>query len=104
MHFRNLCMVRKNWFVSPIRIFHCFFRCGTIMDFIVAMITNSDEVTTSDQLAASWGFYNTVDAKWNIEVMEAAEFPVKMLPTIKRSGETAGLLSQNWFDIPSSMS
>ena len=73
------------------------------MDFIVAMITNSDEVTTSDQLAASWGFYNTVDAKWNIEVMEAAEFPVKMLPTVKRSGETAGLLSQNWFDIPSGL-
>ena len=70
------------------------------MDFIVAMITNSDKVFTSDQLAASWGYYNTVNGTWNIEVMEAAGFPIKMLPTVTASSQKAGVLSHHWFDIP----
>ena len=55
-------------------------RCGTIMDFIVALFTNSDIVKTSDQLAASWGYFNTVKSKWNTDIIEPCGFPVDMLP------------------------
>ena len=70
------------------------------MDFIVSMITNSDKVFTSDQLAASWGYYNTVTQAWNIEVMKAVGFPTDMLPSVIASNQKAGRLSHHWFDIP----
>jgi sedoheptulokinase len=70
------------------------------MDFIVAMFTNSDIVKTSDQLAASWGFFHTAKAEWNLDVLAAAGFPVDMLPQVVASGNEAGVLSDSWFDIP----
>ena len=39
------------------------------MDFIVAMVTNNEKVVTSDQLAASWGYYDTVKSAWNLELL-----------------------------------
>lgn len=76
-------------------------RCGTIMDFIVSLFTNSDIVKTSDQLAASWGYFNTVKSQWNTDIIEPCGFPVKMLPEVLASEKDAGVLSHNWFDIPS---
>lgn len=55
---------------------------------------------TSDQLAASWGFFNTVKASWNVDIMKAAGFPTEMLPQVLASGQDAGQLSHAWFDIP----
>ena len=76
-------------------------RCGTPMDFMVTMFTNNaDQVKTSNQLAASWGYYNTVRGQWNVDVMKASGFPVQMLPLVLASGEDAGVLSHPWFDIP----
>ena len=39
------------------------------MDFIVAMVTNNEKVLTSDQLAASWGYYDTVKSAWNLDLL-----------------------------------
>ncbi len=52
------------------------------MDFFVSMITDSEVVKTSDQIAASWGYFDTVTAKWNESVLKEAAFPVSMLPEV----------------------
>ena len=70
------------------------------MDFFVALFSDCDSVRTSDQLAASWGYYNTVKGEWNVDVMKSSGFPVDMLPTVLASEEDAGTLSHQWFGIP----
>lgn len=76
-------------------------KCGSPMDFFVAMLCNNQVVTTSDQLAASWGYFNTVEKQWNLEQMKASGFPTEMLPQILPSDAEAGVLHTNWFHIPS---
>ena len=65
------------------------------------ILNYSDIVKTSDQLAASWGYFNTVKSQWNTDIIEPCGFPVKMLPEVLASEKDAGVLSHNWFDIPS---
>ena len=71
------------------------------MDFVVALLCNNNVSKTSDQLAASWGYYNTVKGQWNTDLMKKSDFPLDMLPEVLASSEDAGLLSHSWFDIPS---
>ena len=52
-------------------------------------------------MAASWGYFNTVKSKWNTDIIEPCGFPVDMLPEVLASEKDAGVLSHNWFDIPS---
>jgi len=75
-------------------------RCGTVMDFVVAMILDLDHPITSDQNAASFGYFDCVNMKWNREILTAAKFPVHMLPKVVPSTDNAGLLPRDWFDIP----
>ena len=67
------------------------------MDFMVALFTNSDIVSTSDQLAASWGYFNTVKSEWNSEIMKKSGFPIEMLPNVLTANQDAGKLSHHWY-------
>lgn len=54
----------------------------------------------SDQNAASWGYFDCVNHRWNEEILKTAGFPVSLLPEIKTSGDVAGYLADNWHSIP----
>ena len=70
------------------------------MDFFVTMITNANIVKTSDQIAASWGYFDTVSSSWNESMLKDSGFPVDMLPEVMPSGSEAGNLCDQWFGIP----
>ena len=76
-----------------------FFRCGTVMDFIVCMMLDLSEPVTSDQVsfsfasciiwlivslqnAASFGFFDCISMQWNHQKLEKASFPTQMLPKV----------------------
>lgn len=77
-----------------------FNRCGTIMDFIVAMILDLSHPIMSDQNAASFGYFDSVKMDWNRDILAEAGFPVNILPQVVPSTESAGQLPHDWFDIP----
>jgi len=77
-----------------------FDRFGTVMDFIVAMILDSDSHVMTDQNAASFGYFDPLSMEWNRDVLEEAGFPTHLLPQVIPSTESAGSLSRDWFDIP----
>lgn len=54
----------------------------------------------SVQNAASWGYFDCREKKWNTEVLEAGEFPVHFLPEVHESGNVAGHLLESWHSIP----
>jgi len=77
-----------------------FDRCGTVMDFVVAMMLDLEKPITSVQNAAGFGFFDCISLQWNLEILEEARFPVEMLPGVIQSSESAGFLPRDWFDIP----
>ncbi|XP_022918066.1 sedoheptulokinase-like isoform X2 [Onthophagus taurus] len=77
------------------------FNCsGTIQDFAVAMLCNLKKPVMSVQNAASWGYFDCVEMKWN-DVLGESQFPVALLPQVKQSGDVAGCLAECWHTIPS---
>ncbi|VVC87250.1 unnamed protein product [Leptidea sinapis] len=77
------------------------FSCSaTVQDFVVAMICDLDIPITSDQNAASWGYFNTDINDWNIDILKSINFPVTLLPKVVKGGEIAGNLSCSWNGIP----
>ncbi|XP_045523083.1 sedoheptulokinase-like [Pieris brassicae] len=77
------------------------FNCSaTVQDFVVAMLCDLDTPITSDQNAASWGYFNTEKHEWNIDILKGLNFPVNLLPKIKKSGEIVGCLNSSWNGIP----
>lgn len=76
-------------------------KCGTVQDLVVSLLCENDQVSMSTQNAASWGYFLTEQAQWEIEAMAKANFPVKLLPQlILQPGKIAGQLSRTWFGIP----
>ncbi|XP_028161653.1 sedoheptulokinase-like [Ostrinia nubilalis] len=73
---------------------------GTVQDFVVAMLCDLETPIMSDQNAASWGYFNTEDNKWNSEILQSIDFPVGLLPNVVKSGQLAGKLSSSWNGIP----
>ena len=67
-------------------------RCGTIMDYFAAKLTGEKLVKISTHNAASWGYYNTEESDWNRAILEAAGFPVTMLPLVVPVGSRVGSL------------
>lgn len=53
----------------------------------------------STQNAASWGYFDTTDCSWNIDVLQSANFPVHLLPTVVKPGTNAGTLYNTIYDI-----
>jgi sedoheptulokinase len=41
---------------------------GTLMDFVVAAVCDLEKPVTSDQLAASFGYFNIHTCSWNTEM------------------------------------
>lgn len=76
-----------------------FDQVGTIADYVVAMICGLDKPVMSVQSAASWGYYNTVNDQWNLDKLQANEFPVHVLPVVVQAGEVAGKLDSDWYGI-----
>lgn len=77
-----------------------FDRCGSPMDFIVCLLTGTGVVKTSPQVAAAWGYFDTVTSEWNKDLLLKHQFPVSLLPTVIDASCDAGCLDESWFDIP----
>lgn len=73
---------------------------GTVMDFVVAAVCDLDKPVTSDQLAASFGYFNIHTRSWNTEILLSCGFPVNILPEIHPAGQAAGHLIQGLEHIP----
>ncbi|CAK1555611.1 unnamed protein product [Leptosia nina] len=77
------------------------FNCSaTVQDFVVSMLCDLESPIMSDQNAASWGYFNTEKNEWNIDILNNLDFPVKLLPSVRKSGVIAGCLNSSWNGIP----
>ena len=70
------------------------------MDFVVSMMLDLSHPVTSVQNAASFGYFDCITHQWNTDILARAGFPAELLPRVVNSGETAGCLPQDWFDVP----
>ena len=86
--------------VTVVSVVSVVFRCGTVMDFVVSMMLDLDHPVTSVQNAASFGYFDCIAHQWNTDILAQAGFPADLLPRVVNSGETAGCLPQDWFDVP----
>ncbi|KAI5638450.1 sedoheptulokinase [Phthorimaea operculella] len=77
-----------------------FTYAATVQDFVVAMISGLETPITSDQNAASWGYFNTETNEWNVEILKSVDFPVNLLPKVVKSGQCVGKLDASWNGIP----
>ncbi|XP_049876251.1 sedoheptulokinase-like [Pectinophora gossypiella] len=77
-----------------------FSYAGTVQDFIVAMLCDLETPITSDQNAASWGYFNTEKNEWNVDILKSVDFPVDLLPKVVKSGDFVGQLKESWSGIP----
>ncbi|NWW71555.1 SHPK Sedoheptulokinase, partial [Climacteris rufus] len=68
---------------------------GTIQDYVVAMLCDLKKPLMSVQNAASWGYFNSRDKSWNIDI-----FPVHLLPEVGDPGSIAGRTVCAWHGIP----
>ncbi|XP_064460232.1 sedoheptulokinase-like [Ornithodoros turicata] len=75
-------------------------RAGTIQDMVVAMVCELERPVMSTQIAASWGYFDTVSGTWNKDRLCEADFPVSLLPDVVQAGELAGRLKSAWYGIP----
>ncbi len=76
-----------------------FDRAGTVMDFVVSMMSDSSAVSMSPQNAASWGYFDPVSGEWNKAVLAAQDFPLGLLPAVTAVGTRVGALHHTWHDI-----
>lgn len=82
---------------STLMSYNC---AGTISDFVVAMLCGLEKPLISVQNAASWGYFDCSNSQWNVRVLDAADFPIGLLPKVCQNGEIVGDLSDNWMSIP----
>ncbi|XP_017570350.2 sedoheptulokinase [Pygocentrus nattereri] len=73
---------------------------GTIQDYVVSMLCGSEDCVMTGQNAASWGYFNTTNNQWNMEILKGAGFPVHLLPVPVESGSIAGRTCSAWHGIP----
>ncbi|KAI9564353.1 hypothetical protein GHT06_008091 [Daphnia sinensis] len=73
---------------------------GTIQDFLVSMLCDLNCPVMSVQNAASWGYFNTQEKTWNLEILKTVNFPIHLLPKVVNPGSVAGSLSKAWCGIP----
>ncbi|CAG9861992.1 unnamed protein product [Phyllotreta striolata] len=80
--------------------FKKYTKCGPISSFVVAMLTDQVHPYTSEQNAASWGYFNCRTSAWNLKLLEKYGLPVDMLPKVKPAGEIVGVLKERWHGLP----
>ncbi|EDO32028.1 predicted protein [Nematostella vectensis] len=74
---------------------------GTVMDFVVSMFCCSLRCgIMSSHNAVSWGYYDNLNKRWELESLQAAEFPVHLLPNVYEPGTIVGLLFTDYCGIP----
>ncbi|KAI4891799.1 hypothetical protein NFI96_014809, partial [Prochilodus magdalenae] len=73
---------------------------GTIQDYVVSMLCGSEGCVMTGQNAASWGYFNTTNNQWNVEILKGAGFPLHLLPVPVESGSIAGRTRLEWHGIP----
>ncbi|XP_038059434.1 sedoheptulokinase-like [Patiria miniata] len=74
---------------------------GTVMDLLVNVLCGLDEKPVmSVQNAASWGYFNVEEKRWNKEILSSAGFPVHLLPKVVDPGSIVGKLQSSWHGIP----
>ena len=82
---------------EDLSLYNC---AGTIQDFFVAMLCDLDFPVMSIQNAASWGYFNTQEKSWNLDILKSVDFPIHLLPKVVDPGSAAGSLSKAWYGIP----
>lgn len=50
--------------------------------------------------AASWGYFDVTSCSWNIDILEKANFPVHLLPSVVQPGINVGRLFETIHHIP----
>lgn len=78
-----------------------FDRAATIADFVVSMLCNLDRPQTSPQNAASWGYFDAENNRFEENLLREADFPIGMLPQVRPDNGVAGTLKRPWHGIPS---
>lgn len=73
---------------------------GTIADLLVVGLTEIPKPIMSPQMAASWGYFDVEHSQWDTTALEAAGFPMHLLPEIRPCGEIVGKLAFQWEGIP----
>eukprot|EP00940_MAST-03C_sp_MAST-3C-sp2_P001270 g1270.t1 len=73
-------------------------RCGTIMDYIVCLLTNMSPKRRAEMdftNAQSFGLYDDEKKGWDLVAIEKLDL-AHMLPILRPAGETVGRLSSTW--------
>ncbi|XP_054857580.1 sedoheptulokinase [Eublepharis macularius] len=73
---------------------------GTIHDYVVTMLCGQEQPRMSVQNAASWGYFNTTQKTWNMDILGESQFPLHLLPKVVEPGDLAGETSCTWHAIP----
>ncbi|KAJ0004291.1 hypothetical protein NQD34_010505 [Periophthalmus magnuspinnatus] len=76
-----------------------FTAAGTIQDYVVSMLCGLERCVMTPQNAGSWGYFNTSNNQWNLEILESAGFPTRLLPECVPSGVLAGNTCMDWHGI-----
>ncbi|KAH9525502.1 hypothetical protein Btru_001567 [Bulinus truncatus] len=77
--------------------------CGTIIDFLVAVLCGLDHPVTSDQLATSFGYFNETVCGWSSVLHESKEFPSHLMPKVVAAGKKAGVVRSSLEGWPSAV-
>ena len=73
----------------------CAYRCGTIMDLLVARLCGNAAAPVMDETnAAAFGLYSPAAHDWDWAAVRAAGIPPSVLPRIVAPGSVAGLLTR----------
>ncbi|XP_046564655.1 sedoheptulokinase-like [Haliotis rubra] len=72
---------------------------GSVMDYVVARLCGLKNPVTSVQVAASMGYFNTVQSSWNTDILSENGFPTDLLAKVVPAGAVAGQLQHPWLGI-----
>ncbi|OQR71846.1 sedoheptulokinase-like [Tropilaelaps mercedesae] len=73
---------------------------GTIQDLVVTMLTERPAACMTSQNAASFGYFDPERSQWDLQALEEANFPSRILPEVVVEDKEAGTLRHSWFGIP----
>lgn len=74
--------------------------CGTIQDLTVSVLCNQQKPIMSTHNAASWGYFDTINCSWNVNVLRKVNFPLDLLPSVVQPGSNFGTLYDTIYDLP----
>ncbi|CAG2162519.1 unnamed protein product, partial [Oppiella nova] len=72
---------------------------ATIMDYVVAVLCHLKRPLMSSQNAMSWGYFDPIGHSWNEYILKSHDFPIHLLPIVKKCGSIAGETQFNWLGI-----